>query len=46
MGIDAVTARDRGEFTAGLTRSADQPFLIDACIDAADYVAIMGLARG
>lgn len=46
MGIEAVTARDRGEFTAGLTRSAHQPFLIDACIDAADYVAIMELARG
>ena len=46
MGIDAVTARDRNEFTAGLTRSADQPFLIDAFIESADYVAIMELARG
>ena len=46
MGIESVTARNRSELTAGLTQSADRPFLIDACIDGADYVAIMELARG
>ncbi len=46
MGIESVTARNRSELTTGLTQSSDRPFLIDACIDGADYVAIMELARG
>jgi acetolactate synthase-1/2/3 large subunit len=46
MGIESASAEDVEGLQAALARSAGQPFLIDARIDAADYVAIMGLARG
>ncbi len=46
IGIESASARDAAELHDALTRSAGKPFLIDASIDAADYVAIMGLARG
>lgn len=46
MGIESASVDDIEGLRDALPRSAGQPFLIDARIDAADYVAIMGLARG
>lgn len=46
MGIESANAHDVEGLHDALFRSAGQPFLIDARIDAEDYFAIMGLARG
>lgn len=46
MGIESASVNDVEGLHDALNRSAGQPFVIDARIDAADYVAIMRLARG
>lgn len=45
MGMESATARTRSELTTSLQTSSDRPYLIEACIDGSDYVAVMELAR-